>query len=134
VDSLTASRTKYEQIEAIQFKVTDSTTPSRRPESTDSHFFLGGNTGDILVVRLPSRLNRGSTRQFIEPGCGKPFPARDCPSSAAPNFISQPSASIVRLFRMLESMPRVSLHLIFGRKFGELHIHPAAPHEGDDPG
>ena len=24
-------------------------------------------------------------------------------------------------------------HLAFGRKFGELHIHPAAPHEGDDP-
>jgi len=25
------------------------------------------------------------------------------------------------------------MHLAFGRKFGELHIHPAAPHEGDDP-
>src|SRR5438445_1328471 len=24
-------------------------------------------------------------------------------------------------------------HLAFGRQFGELHIHPAAPHEGDDP-
>src|SRR5579863_5048677 len=24
-------------------------------------------------------------------------------------------------------------HLAFGRKFGELHIHPAAPHEADDP-
>ena len=24
-------------------------------------------------------------------------------------------------------------HLAFGRKFGELHIHPAAPHEGDYP-
>src|SRR5664279_3186700 len=24
-------------------------------------------------------------------------------------------------------------HLAFGRKFGDLHIHPAAPHEGDDP-
>jgi TfdA family taurine catabolism dioxygenase TauD len=24
-------------------------------------------------------------------------------------------------------------HLAFGRKFGELHIHPAAPHEGGDP-
>jgi len=24
-------------------------------------------------------------------------------------------------------------HLAFGRKFGELHVHPAAPHEGDDP-
>src|SRR5437764_8830160 len=24
-------------------------------------------------------------------------------------------------------------HLTFGRKFGELHIHPAAPHEGDYP-
>src|SRR5437763_740204 len=24
-------------------------------------------------------------------------------------------------------------HLACGRKFGELHIHPAAPHEGDDP-
>ena len=24
-------------------------------------------------------------------------------------------------------------HLAFGRRFGELHIHPAAPHEGDDP-
>src|SRR5438874_9436020 len=24
-------------------------------------------------------------------------------------------------------------HLAFGRKFGELHIQPAAPHEGDDP-
>ena len=24
-------------------------------------------------------------------------------------------------------------HLAFGRKFGELHIHPAAPHEDDDP-
>src|ERR1051325_9737693 len=24
-------------------------------------------------------------------------------------------------------------HLAFGRKFGELHIHPAAPHAGDDP-
>src|SRR3979411_1473583 len=24
-------------------------------------------------------------------------------------------------------------HLAFGRKFGELHIHPAAPHEGEDP-
>jgi taurine dioxygenase len=22
-------------------------------------------------------------------------------------------------------------HLAFGRKFGPLHIHPAAPHEGD---
>src|SRR5438270_10679861 len=24
-------------------------------------------------------------------------------------------------------------HLAFGRMFGELHIHPASPHEGDDP-
>src|SRR3984893_3192208 len=24
-------------------------------------------------------------------------------------------------------------HLAFRRKFGELHVHPAAPHEGDDP-
>src|SRR5580693_8903590 len=24
-------------------------------------------------------------------------------------------------------------HLAFARRFGELHIHPAAPHEGDDP-
>src|SRR6202012_2698026 len=24
-------------------------------------------------------------------------------------------------------------HLAFGRKFGDLHIRPAAPHEGDDP-
>ena len=24
-------------------------------------------------------------------------------------------------------------HLPLGRKFGELHVHPAAPHEGDDP-
>jgi hypothetical protein len=24
-------------------------------------------------------------------------------------------------------------HLAFGRRFGDLHIHPAAPHEGDDP-
>ena len=24
-------------------------------------------------------------------------------------------------------------HLAFGRKFGELHIHPAAPHEAEDP-
>ncbi|HEV7635572.1 MAG TPA: TauD/TfdA family dioxygenase, partial [Bradyrhizobium sp.] len=24
-------------------------------------------------------------------------------------------------------------HLAFGRRFGELHIHPAAPHEGEDP-
>src|ERR1700726_993800 len=24
-------------------------------------------------------------------------------------------------------------HLAFGRQFGDLHIHPAAPHEGDDP-
>ena len=24
-------------------------------------------------------------------------------------------------------------HLAFGRRFGELHIHPAAPHEADDP-
>src|SRR3954447_7917297 len=24
-------------------------------------------------------------------------------------------------------------HLAFGRKFGELHIHPAAPHEPEDP-
>src|SRR5215471_13962363 len=24
-------------------------------------------------------------------------------------------------------------HLAFGRKFGELHVHPAAPHEGGDP-
>src|SRR6185503_7367106 len=24
-------------------------------------------------------------------------------------------------------------HLAFGRLFGELHVHPAAPHEGDDP-
>src|SRR3981189_1930810 len=24
-------------------------------------------------------------------------------------------------------------HLAFGRKFGELHIHPPGPHEGDDP-
>ena len=23
-------------------------------------------------------------------------------------------------------------HLAFGRKFGELHVHPAAPNEGDD--
>src|ERR1700735_4661281 len=24
-------------------------------------------------------------------------------------------------------------HLAFGRKFGDLHIHPAAPHQGGDP-
>src|SRR6195952_7820 len=24
-------------------------------------------------------------------------------------------------------------HLAFGRQFGDLHIHPAAPHEGEDP-
>src|SRR6202012_5715607 len=24
-------------------------------------------------------------------------------------------------------------HLAFGRRFGELHIHPAAPHDGSDP-
>jgi len=24
-------------------------------------------------------------------------------------------------------------HLAFGRRFGELHVHPAAPNEGDDP-
>src|SRR5258705_4094502 len=24
-------------------------------------------------------------------------------------------------------------HVAFGRKFSDLHIHPAAPHEGDDP-
>src|SRR3981189_162855 len=39
--------------------------------------------------------------------------------------------NLVIFFRDQHITPRQ--HLAFGRKFGELHIHPAAPHEGDDP-
>ncbi|MGB9314337.1 MAG: TauD/TfdA family dioxygenase, partial [Pseudolabrys sp.] len=39
--------------------------------------------------------------------------------------------NIVIFFRDQHITPQQ--HLAFGRKFGELHIHPAAPHEGDDP-
>src|SRR4030088_2826724 len=39
--------------------------------------------------------------------------------------------NLVIFFRDQHITPKQ--HLAFGRKFGELHIHPAAPHEGDDP-
>src|SRR5712675_1372729 len=39
--------------------------------------------------------------------------------------------NLVIFFRDQHLTPKQ--HLAFGRKFGELHIHPAAPHEGDDP-
>src|SRR6476659_3504877 len=39
--------------------------------------------------------------------------------------------NLVIFFRDQNITPKQ--HLAFGRKFGELHIHPAAPHEGDDP-
>src|ERR1700692_2055455 len=39
--------------------------------------------------------------------------------------------NLVIFFRNQHITP--AQHLAFGRKFGELHIHPAAPHEGDDP-
>src|SRR6266702_3010629 len=39
--------------------------------------------------------------------------------------------NLVIFFRDQHITPKQ--HLAFGRQFGELHIHPAAPHEGDDP-
>ena len=39
--------------------------------------------------------------------------------------------NLVLFFRDQHITPQQ--HLAFGRRFGELHIHPAAPHEGDDP-
>ena len=39
--------------------------------------------------------------------------------------------NLVIFFRDQQLTPEQ--HLAFGRKFGELHIHPAAPHEGNDP-
>src|SRR5438105_1313159 len=46
---------------------------------------------------------------------------------------SKPTAAeyLVIFFRDQHISPEQ--HLAFGRKFGELHIHPAAPHEGGDP-
>jgi taurine dioxygenase len=41
------------------------------------------------------------------------------------------SENLVIFFRDQHITPQQ--HLAFGRKFGELHIHPAAPHEDDDP-
>src|SRR5258708_32852740 len=41
------------------------------------------------------------------------------------------AANLVIFFRDQHITP--PQHLAFGRKFGELHIHPAAPHEGDHP-
>src|SRR6201996_4789651 len=39
--------------------------------------------------------------------------------------------NLVIFFRDQQITPQQ--HLAFGRKFGELHVHPAAPHDGDDP-
>src|ERR1700724_2336777 len=41
------------------------------------------------------------------------------------------SENLVIFFRDQHIPP--AQHLAFGRKFRDLHIHPAAPHEGDDP-